>query len=238
MSALASAAPLAVAATSLGRAYRGRWALADAHIELPAGRSLLLAGPNGAGKTTLLRLLATAVAPTTGSLSLFGVDARKDLVAARRGLALLSHRTHLYSELTALQNLGTAARISGRVDADLPALLAEVGLHGRANDAVRTFSAGMRKRLALARLLLQDPRLVLLDEPYGQLDPAGFRLVDDLIGRLQDEGRTLVLSTHLVDRGASLLQSGMVLVDGRVRWVGPAAELPAAMAELAGPEAA
>jgi heme exporter protein A len=136
--------------------------------------------------------------------------------------------------LTALQNLSTAAGISGRGDADLPGLLAGVGLRGRENDAVRTFSAGMRKRLAFARLLLQDPQIVLLDEPYGQLDPAGFELVDELIRRLQDEGRTLILSTHLVERGAALLQSGMVLVDGRVGWVGPAEELPAAMARLSG----
>jgi heme exporter protein A len=159
-------------------------------------------------------------------------------VAARRRLALLSHRTHLYSELTALQNLSSAADISGRQDADLPGLLARVGLQGRGHDAVRTYSAGMRKRLAFARLLLQDPQLVLLDEPYGQLDPDGFELVDELIRRLQDEGRTVILSTHLVDRAAPLLQSGLVLVDGRVRWVGAAEDLPAAMARVSGPEAA
>ncbi len=227
-----SAVAPAVSASALGRAFRGRWALADVHIELAPGRSLLLAGPNGAGKTTLLRLLATALRPTTGKLAIHGLDARRDPVAARRRLALLSHRGHLYSELSAFENLSTAAAISGR-DADLMGLLDRVGLHARAHDAVRTFSAGMRKRLAFARLLLQEPEVVLLDEPFGQLDPAGFALVDRLIGELQDEGRTLVLSTHLVERGAGLLRSGMVLVDGRVVWVGPASETPAAMAELA-----
>ena len=223
--------PPAVAGTALGRAYRGRWALADVHVELQPGRSLLLAGPNGAGKTTLLRLLATAIRPSTGELAIHGVDARRDPVAARRRLALLSHRGHLYSELSALENLTTAAAISGR-EVDPAALLDRVGLHGRGRDSVRTFSAGMRKRLSFARLLLQQPDLVLLDEPYGQLDPSGFALVDRLIGELQDEGRTLVLSTHLVDRGAALLEAGMVLVDGRVRWVGAAKDLPPAMAEL------
>jgi len=227
-----STSPPAVAASALGRAYRDRWALADVYIELAPGRSLLLAGPNGAGKTTLLRLLATAIRPTTGTLSIHGLDARKDPVEARRRLALLSHRGHLYSELSALQNLSTAAAISGR-EGDLLGLLDRVGLHARAHDAVRTLSAGMRKRLAFARLLLQEPDVVLLDEPYGQLDPAGFGLVDRLIGELQDEGRTLVLSTHLVERGAGILQSGMVLVDGRVTWVGPASGTPAAMAEIA-----
>jgi heme exporter protein A len=222
----------AVAATALGRAYRGRWAIADVHIELAPGRSLLLAGPNGAGKTTLLRLLATAIRPSTGTIHLHGIDTAADPVGVRNRLALLSHRGHLYSELSALQNLSTAADISGR-EADLLGLLDRVGLHGRANDAVRTFSAGMRKRLAFARLLLQEPDIVLLDEPYGQLDPSGFALVDRLIGELQDEGRTLVLSTHLVDRGAALLQSGMVLVGGRVQWVGPATGVPDAMAAIA-----
>jgi ABC-type multidrug transport system ATPase subunit len=89
----------------------------------------------------------------------------------------------------------------------------------------------MRKRLAFARLLLQDPQIVLLDEPYGQLDRAGFSFVDELVQQLIAEGRTLVMSTHLLDRAAGMLRSGLILNGGRMAWVGAAAELPAAYAE-------
>ncbi len=221
--------PPALRATALSRGYGRRWALAGLNLELAAGRSLLVAGPNGAGKTTLLRLLAATLRPTSGSVEVLG----KPPAAAREHLGLLSHRTHLYTDLTCLENLRVAARLGGRdLSKDrLGALLERVGLAGRGGTRIRECSAGMRKRLAFARLLEKDPDVVLLDEPYGQLDPRGFDFVDQLIAELASRGRTLVMSTHLVPRAAPLLRSGLLLVDGRPTWVGPAADLPSAMSE-------
>jgi ABC-type multidrug transport system ATPase subunit len=115
------------------------------------------------------------------------------------------------------------ARPADRVS--LTARLAEVGLAERADDPVTTFSAGMRKRLTLARTLLQEADVVLLDEPYGQLDPPGFRLIDGVVASLRARGATVLMATHLLERGAALCERGLVLEQGRVAWSGPAAEL-------------
>ncbi len=225
--------PLALEAEHLSRGYGSRWALTGLNLQLAAGRSLLLAGPNGAGKTTMLRLLATTLQPSEGRLRVMGVDPLADPMAARRHIALLSHRTQLYSELTGTENLLVTSNLLGlpRDTERIANLLQRVGLQDRGNDRVRSYSAGMRKRLAFARLLLQDPSIVLLDEPYGQLDPAGFQFVDGLVEQFVSEGRTLVLSTHLLQRAAPLLRSGLILHAGRMTWVGAAADLPAAFAE-------
>lgn len=222
---------LALDASDLGRAYGPTWALSGVHVRLAPGASLLLAGSNGAGKTTLLRLLATTLRPTTGTLTVCGHDARRDPMAARRHLALLTHRTQLYGELSNRQMLAVTADLMGlpRDPSRDDHLLEEVGLAGKGDTLVRDDSAGMRKRLAFARLLIQEPEVVLLDEPYGQLDPLGFALVDRLIERFALEQRALVMSTHLVERAADLLDHGLVLGGGRPAWVGAAADLPPAL---------
>ncbi len=224
---------LAIHADRLSRGYGARWALSGLNVKLKAGGSLLIGGSNGAGKTTALRMLATTLQPTSGSLRLFGIDPSRDPLAARRRLALLSHRTHLYDDLTAWETLSVAADLGDLdgSDANLARLLDRVGLTGRERDVVRTFSAGMRKRLSFARLLLQEPDIVLIDEPYGQLDPAGFDFVDALLDELIFDGRTVVVATHLVERIAPRFGSGLVLSAGRMAWVGPAPELPAALTE-------
>jgi heme exporter protein A len=154
------------------------------------------------------------------------VSTERDQV--RRRTALLAHASYTYDALTALENLAIAARFLGRPHGREPlrAALDEVGLAERADDAVETFSAGMRKRLALARVWLQDGAVVLLDEPYGQLDPPGFRLVDRLLARLREQSRTVLMATHLLERGADLCDRGLVLEAGRLAWSGSAGDLP------------
>lgn len=231
ISAINSPAPVTpplVHAEGLGRSYGPVWALQQVHVSLGAGASLLLAGRNGAGKTTLLRILATTLQPSTGTLRIGGIDPTADPQAVRRRIALLSHRTQLYEELSNRQMLTVTADLLGR-DVDVDALLARVGLDHAAHRRVRDDSAGMRKRLAFARMLLQDPDLILLDEPYGQLDPAGFAFVDELLVDLMARGKTLVVATHLIPRAAAILKYGLVLDGGKPAWVGDAIDTPAAL---------
>ena len=228
---------IAIEADGLSRRYGRRWALADVSFRSRRGTATLVAGRNGSGKSTLFRLLATAIAPTTGSATIDGLDITTNVEEVRRHVALLAHHAHTYESLTAFQNLEVSARHLGTgTERDrLMDILNSVSLADRADDPVSTFSAGMRKRVSIARLLLQDATVVMLDEPYAQLDPAGFKLIDRLFERMRDRGTTVLLSTHLLDRGAAMCEEGMLLRDGRLIWSGRAADLPAEGAlEIAG----
>ena len=217
-------------ANELSKRYGARWALVRATFRLARGESAMLAGRNGSGKSTLLRVLATALRPDLGTARVAGLDVVADRDEVRRQTALLDHRSHVYDALSALENLEVMARFlgDGALDRErLMAVLDEVGLADRAGDPVAAFSAGMRKRLALARVLLKAPEVALLDEPYGELDPPGFRLVDRLFGTLRARGSTVLMATHLLERGAALCDEGIVLDGGRLRWQGAARDLPA-----------
>ncbi len=223
-----SGTPYAAEGDAICRRYGRRWALVDVTFKVPAGAVFVVAGRNGSGKSTLLRVLSTAIRADRGTARMGGYDVRSHPQEVRRRVAILSHHSYLYDALTAMENLQVTARFLGKT-ADrttLLPLLEEVGLAERADDPPLTFSAGMRKRLALARVLLQDASVVLLDEPYGQLDPPGFRLVDRLLGLFRARGTTALVATHLLDRAAALCDLGMVLEQGRVSWSGRAADLP------------
>lgn len=217
----------AVDCRGLSKRYGRRWVLADVGFKLLAGRALLVGGHNGSGKSTLFRILATAIRPDRGQASIDGVKL-EETTRVRESVALLSHHSYLYESLTAVENLRVVASVThGEQHRDfLVAQLDHVGLARHADAVVSTFSAGMRKRLALARLLLQKPRVALLDEPYGALDSSGFKLMDDTIGELRGRGATVLLATHLLDRGSELADFGLLLVDGRVAWSGRAGDFP------------
>jgi heme exporter protein A len=212
----------AVVAAGLGRRFVGRWAVRDVSIEVPAGALLLLHGPNGAGKTTLVRLLASALSPTEGKVAVFGCEPRE----VRSRMALLSHADGHYDELSARDNLEQARQL-GRLRGSVDEVLQRVGLGHRQHDPVRQYSAGMRKRLAFARLLLKAPELALLDEPYAALDAEGHALVDTLFRELHEAGTTLVVSTHQVHRLAPLCTHHAELGAGRLVAFGPQSPLAA-----------
>jgi len=233
------AGPAAVSMTGLCRKYGRRWALVNLDLRFERGRAVMIAGRNGSGKSTLLRIIATAIRPDRGQVLVEGYDVRWKKQQVRHRIALLGHDSNTYEGLTALQNLTVAARMAGvHAERDaFMALLDRVGLGKRCDDPVSGFSAGMRRRVAFARLLLQTDQIgsddrsrkasiVLLDEPYGQLDPPGFRFVDELIHSFTSRGMTLLMATHLLDRGARLCDAGIVLEGGRLLWSGPAANLP------------
>lgn len=212
-----AAASLALDIRDVSKRFGPRWALARLSYTLPCGLSLLLTGHNGSGKTTLLRMLATAIAPSAGKLLVLGRDAVAEREEVRRDIGLLSHSSFLYEDLTAEQNLVVLARLLGIASPKDVAgqLLTRVGLTARSNNPVRQFSAGMRKRLAIARLLLKSPRVALLDEPFGELDPAGIAEVEKLIVTLREAGTTVVLATHLIEQGRALTETRLHLTEGR-----------------------
>ncbi|WP_434379884.1 heme ABC exporter ATP-binding protein CcmA [Melittangium boletus] len=211
------APPPALAFHDVSKRYGRHWAVARLSYSLPQGRSLLLTGHNGSGKTTLLRLVATALSPTHGRVEVRGRDCVQEREQVRREVALLSHASFLYEDLTAHQNLVVLARLLGVASpADVAeGLLGKVGLTRRTERPVRQFSAGMRKRLAIARLLLKKPAVALLDEPFGELDPAGIAAMEAIIGELKTSGVTVVLATHLIEQGLSLCEERLHLSDGR-----------------------
>jgi heme exporter protein A len=217
MDAPAPAAPPAIALHDVSKRYGRHWALARLSYSLPPSRSLLLTGHNGSGKTTLLRLVATALSPTAGRVEVLGRNAVTDRDTVRQEVALLSHASFLYEDLTAHQNLTVLARLLGMASpADAASeLLTRVGLTKRTGSPVRQFSAGMRKRLAIARLLMKKPALALLDEPFGELDPSGIEAMELIIRELKTSGVTVILATHLIDQGLSLCEERLHLQEGR-----------------------
>jgi heme exporter protein A len=242
---VSAAAPLTVAPSvsvagldlhEVSKRYGARWALVRVTFRLARGEVAMLAGRNGSGKSTLLRVLATALRPDLGTARVVGLDVVADRDEVRRRVGLLDHRSHVYDVLSAFENLEVMARFLGEPALDrerLMAVLDEVGLADRAGDPVAAFSAGMRKRLSLARVLLKTPEVALLDEPYGELDPPGFRLVDGVLDRLRRRGATVLMATHLVERGREHCDRALVLAAGGVEWDGAARHL-AADAGLAG----
>jgi heme exporter protein A len=212
--------PPAVATHELARLFGGHPALAGVTLTIPAGRCVQLVGPNGAGKTTLLRILATAIRPSFGSAAVDGLDvsAHPDLVRSRT--AYLSHETGLYDDLTATENLSFAATMLGLERDDtrerVPDVLDEVGLAEVAALRVRGFSAGMRRRLALGRVLLARPSLVLLDEPFAALDEAGIQLMEDLLARWRRSGVTALVASHATEHIAGRADASVQLEGGVV----------------------
>jgi heme exporter protein A len=205
---------LAIDADQLARRYGRRWALAGVTFQLAAGRVMMVAGRNGSGKSTLFRVLSTAIRADRGAARVGGFDLAEEKHDVRRISALLAHQSYLYESLTAKENLDIVARVVGR-DGTREAL-DRVGLAQRADDAVATFSAGMRKRLSFARVLLQQPDVVFFDEPYGQLDPEGFRLVDAVVQELKARGATVLVATHQVEHVADYADCSITLEAGRV----------------------
>lgn len=211
--------PPAVATTDLARLFAGSPALAGISLRVDGGRTVALLGPNGAGKTTLLRLLATAIRPSYGRASVDGLDLDRHASQVRERVAYLSHATALYDDLTARENLRFAAAMLGTVDARdrVERALLDVGLSTRADERVRDYSAGMRKRLALGRILLGSASLVLLDEPYAALDADGMSLVDQLLVAWHEVGVSVIVASHSTDRFEAILDGRVTLERGLVR---------------------
>ena len=212
----------------LTKTYGYRHALRGVSFDLVEGEAVALVGANGAGKTTLLRVLAGLARPSGGTVRLGGQDgtARRYIVP-RHYVGYVAHDAMLYEELSAEANLRLYARLYDMADGDrrAAALLARVGLADRRRERVRTYSHGMRQRLALARALLHRPRLLLLDEPASGLDAGASDLLDTLVAEQVDEECAVLLATHDLDRALGVTRRVLVLARGRLVANAPCREV-------------
>ena len=201
------------------------WALRGIDLELRRGRCLGIFGANGAGKTTLLNILATLTRPSSGQVTIAGYDAVRQADKIRPRLGVLGHRTYLYGDLTAQENLQFYGRLFGVPDALRRGreLLRSVDLEADSTQRVRTFSRGMQQRLAIARVLLHDPELLLLDEPYTGLDQHAAARLQQVLDGLQAAGRTIVLSTHDLARGLAVCDEVLIQNRGKIAYYHEAA---------------
>ncbi|OFV79621.1 MAG: hypothetical protein A2W26_13590 [Acidobacteria bacterium RBG_16_64_8] len=202
----------------LVKAYGAVEALRGLDLRVEPGDFLTIFGPNGAGKTTLLKILATLTRPTEGSALVAGKDVVRQAGAVRKLVGVISHNTYLYPQLTALENLEFYARMyrlpTGR-DRAL-ALVTRMDLRRRMNDRVGTYSRGMQQRLSVARALLHDPELLLLDEPYTGLDQHASRVLAEVLEGLRDGTRTVIMTTHNLQEGLAGCDRAAILVEGRL----------------------
>jgi heme exporter protein A len=228
--------PTGICFENIEKRYGGLYALRRVSLEVAPGECVAFAGRNGSGKTTLLRIGARLVRPSAGSVRFPGANGdelrgedggvkpplqRPDAMGAPLGF--VAHATMVYDELTAKENLLMFAKLQGIAEPGTRAgaLLEEVGLSERRSSLVRTFSRGMRQRVAIARALLNEPSVLLLDEPATGLDPQGITWLANALGRMRDAGRTILMSLHGESEISALatravrLDAGSVVADTR-----------------------
>ena len=207
-----------ISAMSLCKSYGAATVLDEVSLELRSGQALVLLGPNGAGKTTLLRILATLLRPAAGALRVAGVDALKNAPAARSVVAMVGHGSYVYEDLTAIENLRFWTTMGGHdaSPARLRAALQQVELEAVADERARTFSAGMKRRLGLARVLLGRARILLLDEPFTGLDRQGTKWLSEFLLGFKDGGGSIVLATHNFGSGLGIADRVGILASGRL----------------------
>ena len=212
----------AIEVSHLRKAYGLRPVLRDVSFVASAGGRVALLGPNGAGKTTLLRILATLTRPSQGSVTIGGYDAARDAHDVRRIVGYVGHAPLLYDELTARENLLFFARMYGLPDGPTraDALLKRFGMRSHAGNRVGALSRGQAQRVALARGILHDPQVLLLDEPDTGLDEDAVALLHDMIVERGASGKTTLLTTHTLERGLAWSDEVVALVGGRITFAG------------------
>jgi len=219
-----------IAARELRKTYGSSIVIDGVSFTLGGGQCLALLGPNGAGKTTLLRLLATLLRPTAGSLQIGDIDALREPERVRPLLGMVAHGSYVYEDLTARENLRfwDIMRGGDASPARLMAALAQVELDGVADERVRTFSAGMKRRLALARVLLGRARVLLLDEPFTGLDRRGRKWVSEFLQAFKTAGGAAVVATHSFGGGLGVADRVGILMGGRLLVDRPVTDLSSA----------
>ncbi|MFQ5857838.1 MAG: heme ABC exporter ATP-binding protein CcmA [Anaerolineae bacterium] len=219
--------PPLVVIEGLSKRFGPTWALRKVDLTLTAGAFLTIFGPNGAGKTTLIRILATLSRPSSGEIYLAGVPLRRAGPRLRRSIGLVTHQTLLYPDLSAEENLRFYGRLYDvpELDKHIDLALERVGLQARRYSLVHEFSRGMQQRLSIARAIIHDPALLLLDEPYTGLDPEAAETLGEILTSLSRQSRTIILATHNLERGLALCDEVAILARGRVAYRAPREEI-------------
>jgi len=202
----------------LGRSFGHHRALDAVDLQVESGECLAVFGPNGAGKTTLIKVLATIMRPSSGRVMVAGLDLRDSADSIRRRIGVVTHQTFLYDRLTAYENLEFYSRLY-----DVPGhrerirdLIDRVGMTARLHDRVDTLSRGMQQRVTLARSVLHDPDILLLDEPEAALDRQAVATLWELLRSEAGRRRTVLLVTHNLERGLELCDRLVILDGGRI----------------------
>jgi len=207
-----------IQAEGLKKSFGNFDALRGIDLRVKRGEFMTLFGPNGAGKTTLIKLLATLTSPTSGTLRVYGYDVRKDVNNIRSVIGVISHDPYLYDNLSAFENIKFFGTLYGLDDVDNRArsVIKQVGLEKRMNDLVRTFSRGMKQRLTVARAIVHEPKILLLDEPYTGLDQHGAQIFGKMLSDLKSQRRTILMTTHNIDEGLDLSDRIGILAKGKI----------------------
>ncbi len=202
----------------LVKTFGQRVVLRGVDLTINEGEFVTLMGANGAGKTTLLHIVASLSRPTAGDIFISGYRLADSASQLRRFIGLVSHKTLLYDDLTADQNLHFYARMYDVPDASerIETILKQVGLWGRQHDPVRTYSRGMQQRLAIARAILHNPPILLLDEPDTGLDQHASDMLGQLLSAVGISHRTILMTTHNLERGLSLGDRMVILAKGKI----------------------
>ena len=221
--------PHAIEAAGLTKRFGGRLAVDDVELHVPRGSAFGYLGPNGAGKTTLIRMLLGLTNATAGTMSLLGRPVPAERATALARVGAIVEEPHFHKHLTGRENLRiVAAAREPQAHDRIDGALERSGLADRADERVKRYSQGMRQRLGVARAMLADPELLILDEPTNGLDPAGIHEFRAMIRGFVAEGRTVLLSSHLLDEVERICDRAAIVDRGRIVAQGPIAELAAA----------
>jgi heme exporter protein A len=206
---------------NLNKDYDGRKALCNLSFTLQKGDFLSLFGPNGAGKSTLLRIIATLISPSSGRVEIKGFDLQEEPELFKVQLGVISHQSLLYEHMTARENLIFYGALYKVEDPEERAdeLLRIVDLYPRRHSRVGQFSRGMRQRLSIARALVNDPSLLLLDEPFSGLDQYASTILAEQLRNLKNRERTVIMVTHNLDRGLAAATKVGILAGGRLAYL-------------------
>ncbi|MGQ9629059.1 MAG: ABC transporter ATP-binding protein [bacterium] len=216
-----------IRAEGLAKHFGHTQALRGVDLTVRAGEFWSIFGPNGAGKTTLIGILATLLRPTAGRLTIDGITLGEDDAEIRRRIGVVSHQTFLYGDLTAYENLAFYGRLYGvdGIKERITRMIDDAGLGDWAYERVRNLSRGMQQRLAIARSLLHDPSILLLDEPHTGLDQHALKHFQKLLRSLHTEERTILMATHNLALGLEGCSHVAVLVGGRIVYSASRADL-------------
>ncbi|HVU12140.1 MAG TPA: heme ABC exporter ATP-binding protein CcmA [Phototrophicaceae bacterium] len=229
--------PPIVETQALTKAYGWQPVLRKLDLSIERGQFVALLGPNGSGKSTLLRLLTGLSKPTSGTIRVGGWELPREAAAVRAQIGLVSHKALLYENLTARENLLFFCRLYNVSDPEdhIKRGLERVGLTRRGHDLVRTYSRGMLQRLSIARALIHDPHVLLMDEPYTGLDVDAAATLDNLMRDAHSEGHTIIMTTHELDRAATLTERAIILSRGVIGYDAPmSADIAARYFEITG----